>query len=94
MELHVRLLLSRDGVGLEARGLQSITPVLENLHKAGWKVKGLSWQLCVNQHLKQWALEFGLFINLDTYYLYNILEAKQSLGCLLHVHVSQLELVR
>lgn len=39
------------------------------MHDSGWNIEVLSWQHCVNHHLKQWAMKFGLFIDLDAYYM-------------------------
>jgi len=38
------------------------------MHKMGWGIEVLSWDVCCNKRLKTWAANVGIFIRLEDYY--------------------------
>jgi hypothetical protein len=41
---------------------------LERLHRKGWGIEMLSWDIACNRRLKEWATSAGAYIKLEDYY--------------------------
>ena len=60
------VLLTGDGAGYyEGRGFHS---TLERMHKKNWRVEILSWAHSVNQRMRRWAEQYGIFVSLNDHY--------------------------
>lgn len=66
-EVHpqIAVLLTGDGAGY-ADGV-GFHADLERMHKKGWGIEVLSWELCCATKLKTWAAASGVFIPLDNF---------------------------
>ncbi|HST50491.1 MAG TPA: hypothetical protein VLJ61_00670, partial [Pyrinomonadaceae bacterium] len=49
-----------DGAGFRAD--------LERMANAGWGIEVLSWDICCNKKLREWAKATGVYIPLENYY--------------------------
>ena len=59
------VLLTGDGAGyLSGVGFHAD---LERMHKQGWGIEVLSWDVCCNTRMQDWAEEVGVFIKLEDY---------------------------
>ena len=62
----IAVLLTGDGAGyLDGIGFHAD---LERMHRSGWKIEVLSWDIACNRYLKQWAEDVGVYIPLESYY--------------------------
>lgn len=60
------VLLTGDGAGYtEGAGFHAD---LERMHRAGWGIEVVSWDLACARKLKQWAGDVGVYIQLEEYY--------------------------
>jgi hypothetical protein len=62
----VAVLLTGDGTGYEQGA--GYHADLERLHKAGWGIELLSWDISCNKRLKAWAQSVGVYVPLESYY--------------------------
>jgi hypothetical protein len=69
VDLHppqVAVLLTGDGAGYETGA--GFHADLERLHKCGWGIEVLSWDLACGSNMKQWVKANGVYIKLEDYY--------------------------
>ena len=71
----IAVLLTGDGAGYDTGA--GYYADLERLHKKGWGVEVISWDIACNRRLKAWAKQVGVFIPLENYY--NSVTFRQSL---------------
>ena len=62
----VAVLLTGDGAGYESGA--GFHADLERLHKHGWGIEVLSWDIACNKRLKAWAQSAGVYVSLEAYY--------------------------
>jgi hypothetical protein len=62
----IAVLLTGDGAGYETGA--GFHADLERLHKHGWGIEVLSWDIACNKKLKAWAQAAGIYIPLENYY--------------------------
>jgi hypothetical protein len=61
----IAVLLTGDGAGyLDGVGFHSD---LERLHRLGWGIEILSWELCCARAMQQWADGVGAFVRLEDF---------------------------
>jgi hypothetical protein len=65
-EPQVAIVLTGDGAGY-ALGTGFYAD-LERMHKRGWGVEVISWDMACNRQLKGWAQKNGVYVPLETYY--------------------------
>jgi hypothetical protein len=62
----IAVLLTGDGAGYdEGAGFHAD---LERMHKRGWGVEVLSWDIACHKRLKAWAQKVGVYIPLESHY--------------------------
>lgn len=62
----VAVLLTGDGAGYDTGA--GFHADLERMHKRGWGVEVLSWDLACNKRLKAWAQANGIFVALEKHF--------------------------
>jgi len=62
----IAVLLTGDGAGYETGA--GFHADLERLHRHGWGIEVLSWDIACNKKLKAWAQGAGVYIPLENYY--------------------------
>ena len=63
----IAVLLTGDGAGF-MKGTR-FQPVLAKMVNFGGEVEVMSWELSCHRAMKQWLLQNGIFVPLDTFYL-------------------------
>ncbi|WP_161785532.1 NYN domain-containing protein [Palleronia rufa] len=59
------ILMTGDGAGyLNGVGFHAD---LERMHKKGWGIEVLSWEVCCNSRMQEWAETVGVFVKLEDY---------------------------
>src|SRR3972149_4890107 len=62
----VAVLLSGDGAGyVSGAGFHAD---LERMHKAGWGIEVISWDMVCNNALREWARNVGVYVRLEDHY--------------------------
>lgn len=62
----VAVLLTGDGAGYDTGA--GFHADLERLHRRGWGIEVLSWDIACNKRLKAWAETAGVYVPLENYY--------------------------
>lgn len=62
----VAVLLTGDGAGYDSGA--GFHADLERLHKKGWGIEVLSWDVVCNKRLKAWAQANGMYVPLESHY--------------------------